>query len=117
MSERFAGKTAVVEWGGLILRGTLKSLDLGKKKRTGAVNGDKSVDFHSENGMAMMEFEASCVSDGEITALEALIDEPMLVTSGGRKIRFQSMTFGEAGAISEEGTSSIKAFGPATTDG
>lgn len=117
MTERFAGKTATVEWGGIKLRGTLKSIDLGKKKRTGVANGDGSVDSHGESGMAMMEFEASCVADGEVSELENLLDEPMLISSVGRTLSFPGMTFAEASAISEEGTCTIKAFGRPTTDG
>ena len=117
MGIRFAGKTATVEWGGIKLRGTVKSIDLGLIKRTPLVNGDGSVDLHSENMMGTVEFEASCVADQQLHTLETLVDEPMLITSGGRRITFPAMTFGEAGAISEEGTSTIKAFGKRSADG
>jgi hypothetical protein len=111
MSVRFNGKTAVCEWGGLKIRGTVKNIDLGLVKRTPIVNGDGSVDFHSENGVGMVELEASTVADVELATMASLVDEPMLITCEGRKVNFPKMTWTEGGQIGEEGTSAIKAAG------
>lgn len=116
-TQRFAGKVAVVTVGALKLRGTVKTIDPGLMKRTPVANGDGSVDTHAENGIGMLEFEASCVSDSQLHEASLILEENMLIECLGRKMRFPSMTFLEASPISEEGTSTIKFGGAPSKDG
>jgi hypothetical protein len=112
MSARFVN--AIVEVAGLKLRGTVNNIDTGRIKRTPVMNGDRTVDHHEEYMPSMLDMDLSYVTDVELSSIEAIVEEPMLITSsGGRKIRVPKATFQEAGAISKEGSVNVKFFGPA----
>ena len=116
MSERFTN--AVVEWGGLRMRTVSTTIDRGASKKTFYANTDESVDHSVERGMGKVVLELSYTSDVELSAIEQLVEEPMLVTaSSNRQLRFPAMTFAEMGEISKEGTVSVTASGRRTTDG
>lgn len=115
-TERFTNAT--VEWGGIKLRGNVQTIDRGAPKKTFYANADESVDFSVERMMAKVEVEVSYVTDVELSAIEALKDEPMVITaSSGRKLSFPSMTHESTGTISKEGAVTVTASGKRTKDG
>lgn len=112
MSKRMSN--ARVEVAGLKLVGTVKNVDTGGVKNNPSVNGDGSVDTYEELVPAMLEIDLSMVSDSETAAIQAITNEPMLVTfSNKQKINFPSMTFSEKGPIGDQGVMNVKFVGGA----
>ena len=113
MSKRMSN--ARVEVAGLKLVGTVKNVDTGGvKNNPDRVNNDGSVHTYEELVPAMLEIDLSMLSDSETSAIQAITNEPMLVTfSNKQKISFPSMTFSEKGPISDQGVMNVKFVGRA----
>jgi hypothetical protein len=95
----------IFKLGSVEMRGNIKSLDTGGRKRNYEANGNGSADYHEENMVSKVVVEVSFISDVRLEAIMALKDEVGLITyqTSGVKYRIPRCGFSEKGEIGPEG--------------